>query len=74
VLLRYPDLVKRGIVLSRMTLWRLINDHGFPPGQLVSPNARAWDEALVNAWLETRPIRRRNSHPTKSPDEASAAQ
>jgi predicted DNA-binding transcriptional regulator AlpA len=53
-LIRYPDLVERGVVASRMTLWRLIREYGFPPGMLVTPNARAWDEAEVDAWLASR--------------------
>jgi len=30
-----------------MTLKRLIDAQGFPPGVLITPNARAWDEAGV---------------------------
>jgi predicted DNA-binding transcriptional regulator AlpA len=54
-LLRYPDLVSKGVVRSRMTLWRLIKDEGFPAGALISPNARVWDEAEVDAWISARP-------------------
>ncbi len=43
-LIRYPDLKQKGVVNSRMTLKRLIDDHGFPPGVLVTPNARAMTE------------------------------
>lgn len=53
--LRYPDLVAQGIVRSKMTLHRLIRDHGFPPGRLLTPNCRAWDEDEVAAWIATRP-------------------
>ncbi len=53
--LRYPDLVAKGVVRSRMTLWRLIQDEGFPPGVLISPNARVWDEDAVSAWIASRP-------------------
>lgn len=59
-LLRYPDLVAKGIVASRMTLKRLIDRHGFPPGMLVTPNARAWNEADVDAWLLARPSSRKS--------------
>jgi predicted DNA-binding transcriptional regulator AlpA len=58
-LLRYPDLVAKGIVNSRMTLKRLIDSHGFPPGKLITPNARAWDEGEVDAWIANRPIARK---------------
>jgi predicted DNA-binding transcriptional regulator AlpA len=53
--LRYPDLVARGVVRSRMTLHRLIKTQGFPPGVLISPNARAWDEAEIDLWVKNRP-------------------
>ena len=50
-LLRFPDLVDRGIVNSRMTLKRLIDNQGFPTGRLITPNSRAWTEEEVNAWV-----------------------
>ena len=59
--IRYPDLVAKGIVNSRMTLKRLIDDQGFPPGILVTPNARAWNEADVDTWLTNRPVDRKRS-------------
>jgi predicted DNA-binding transcriptional regulator AlpA len=59
LLLRYPDLVAKGVVRSRMTLWRLIHDEGFPPGALISPNARVWDEEAVDAWIDSRPSAKR---------------
>lgn len=55
MLLRYTDLVERGVVRSRMTLWRLIKEFNFPAGKLITPNARAWDEEEVNAWIASRP-------------------
>jgi prophage regulatory protein len=58
-LLRYPDLVAKGIVNSRMTLKRLIDAQGFPPGRLITPNARAWTEEEVDAWIANRPIARK---------------
>jgi predicted DNA-binding transcriptional regulator AlpA len=57
--LRFPDLKARGIVQSRMTLKRLIDDQGFPPGVLLTPNSRAWTEAEVNDWLTSRPVARK---------------
>jgi predicted DNA-binding transcriptional regulator AlpA len=57
--LRFPDLVARGIVNSRMTLKRLIDAQGFPVGILLTPNARAWAEAEVNEWLASRPVARK---------------
>lgn len=60
-MLRYPDLVAKGIVNSRMTLKRLIDTQGFPPGVLITPNARAWDEAGVDAWTDARPSARKSS-------------
>lgn len=60
-LIRYNDLVEMGIVASRMTLWRLIREHGFPEGILITPNARAWDLADVNLWISSRPAARKAS-------------
>lgn len=60
-LLRYPDLVAKGVVNSRMTLKRLIDGHGFPAGKLITPNARAWDESEVDAWLASRPTARKTA-------------
>ncbi len=54
-LIRYNDLVAKGVVASRMTLWRLIREHNFPEGKLIAPNARAWDEAEVDEWIAGRP-------------------
>jgi predicted DNA-binding transcriptional regulator AlpA len=60
-LIRYNDLVARGVVASRMTLWRLIRECNFPEGKLITPNARAWDEAEVDAWIASRPTARKPS-------------
>jgi predicted DNA-binding transcriptional regulator AlpA len=60
-LIRYPDLVAKGIVNSRMTLGRLIDNQGFPAGVLITPNARAWDESEVDAWIAARPAARKPS-------------
>jgi predicted DNA-binding transcriptional regulator AlpA len=57
--LRYPDLVARGIIKSRMTLKRLIDSQGFPRGVLLTPNCRAWAEEDVDAWLASRPVARK---------------
>ena len=61
-LLRYPDLVAKGVVHSRMTLKRLIDAQGFPAGLLVTPNARAWDEAEVDSWIANRPKARKSAN------------
>jgi predicted DNA-binding transcriptional regulator AlpA len=58
-LIRYHDLVAKGVVNSRMTLKRLIDDQGFPPGVLITPNARAWDESEVDNWIANRPTARK---------------
>ncbi len=67
--LRYPDLVARGVVRSRMTLKRLIDGQGFPTGVLLTPNCRAWTEAEVDAWLASRPVARKPA-PERSNEEA----
>ena len=58
-LIRYNDLVAKGVVNSRMTLKRLIDTQGFPTGRLITPNSRAWDEEDVDAWIAERPIGRK---------------
>jgi predicted DNA-binding transcriptional regulator AlpA len=52
----FPDLVQKGIVRSRMTLWRLIQDQDFPAGFMISPGRRAWAESEVDAWVKSRPV------------------
>jgi predicted DNA-binding transcriptional regulator AlpA len=69
--LRFPDLKARGIVQSRMTLKRLIDDQGFPPGVLLTPNARAWTEAEVNDWLASRPVARKPATNTAARSDSS---
>lgn len=53
--LRYDELVARGVIRNRTTLYRWIRECSFPPGQLIGPNTRVWDEAEVDAWLASRP-------------------
>jgi predicted DNA-binding transcriptional regulator AlpA len=59
--IRYNDLVAKGVFNSRMTLKRAIDDQDFPPGVLITPNARVWDEAEVDAWIAARPSTRKPS-------------
>ena len=54
VLLRFADLSERGIVRNREQLRKLIRDHGFPPGFMLTPHARVYDECEVEAWLDRR--------------------
>jgi predicted DNA-binding transcriptional regulator AlpA len=56
VLLRFRDLVARGIVRNRMTLRRRIRKDGFPPGRMTGPNERTWIEAEVDTWVRSCPI------------------
>jgi predicted DNA-binding transcriptional regulator AlpA len=58
-LIRYTDLVAKGVVNSRMTLKRLIDLQGFPPGRLVTPNSRAWTEDAGDQWVDGRPTARK---------------
>jgi predicted DNA-binding transcriptional regulator AlpA len=55
-LLRFSDLKARNIVRNWPTLLRWIKHEGFPPGFNLGPQSRAWDEAEVDAWLETRRV------------------
>jgi predicted DNA-binding transcriptional regulator AlpA len=60
-LFRYDDLLARKIVKSRAQLQRLIQRHRFPPGKLISPNCRVWEETELDAWFAARPTE--NSRP-----------
>jgi hypothetical protein len=53
-LLRFADLQTRGIARNREQLRCLISNHGFPRGFLLTANARVYDEAEVEAWLDSR--------------------
>jgi predicted DNA-binding transcriptional regulator AlpA len=52
-LLRYQDLVDRGIVRNRTTLWRW-QKIGFPKGILIGPNSRAFTQESIDRWLAER--------------------
>jgi predicted DNA-binding transcriptional regulator AlpA len=54
--LRYKDLKERNVVRNWPTLVRLINTQGFPTGIRIGAQARAWEDAEVEAWLESRRI------------------
>jgi len=72
-LIRYPNLVEKGVVKSRMTLKRLIDSQGFPPGALITPNCRCWDEEEVDRWIASRPVARKAISAKPSLDENSEA-
>jgi hypothetical protein len=55
-LVRFSDLKERGIVCNWPTLRRLVEGAGFPPGIRLGAQARAWPEAEIDAWLESRRI------------------
>jgi hypothetical protein len=59
VYLRFRDLKARGIVNNWPTLQNRINKFGFRPGRLIGPNARAWTETEVEAWIAGRPTERK---------------
>ena len=46
-LLRYPDLVERGICNNRATLYRWIKAGRFPAGFKMGENTRTWTEDEV---------------------------
>jgi hypothetical protein len=54
--LRFRDLQERGIVASWPQLKNLMRKRAFPIGFMLSPNARCWHEAEVDAWLASRPV------------------
>jgi predicted DNA-binding transcriptional regulator AlpA len=53
--LRFHNLVERGLVRSWPALRRKIQSQGFPPGVMIGPNSRAWDEAEIEAFEASRP-------------------
>lgn len=60
---RFKDLRTAGICDNWQQLNRLIEDYGFPPGQLLSPNTRAWNIDEVRQWLAARPVERKKVVP-----------
>jgi predicted DNA-binding transcriptional regulator AlpA len=63
--LRYNDLVAANIVKSWTQLLRLIENQGFPPGRMLSPNVRAWTHQEVEEWLAARPTERKPAIPLR---------
>jgi hypothetical protein len=55
--LRFSDLKARGVVTNWVTLANWIQREDFPPGRLVGPNTRLWNEPDVVAWLASRPVK-----------------
>jgi len=53
-LLRFSDLKEAQVVTSWPQLKRLVTNHGFPAGFLLSPAVRVWDASEIKTWLESR--------------------
>lgn len=53
-ILSYDDLQARGIVYSKVHLWRLERDKKFPQRVPLSANRHGWLETEVDAWLSQR--------------------
>lgn len=62
VYLRVPDLIAIGIIKSWTDLVRLIAEHGFPAGILLSPKVRVWTVEEVKGWLDSRPVKIERHH------------
>jgi predicted DNA-binding transcriptional regulator AlpA len=54
--LRFRDLKNRGLVKSWPQIKRLIEEYGFPPGRMLSPNVRAWTDEEVEQYENSRPV------------------
>jgi predicted DNA-binding transcriptional regulator AlpA len=52
----YQDLVACGIFSNRVTLQRAIRHYGFPGPYKIGRRV-CWDEAEVDAWMESRRVR-----------------
>lgn len=53
-LLRYDDLVERGVVRNRTTLYRWIKTKNFPSPVKLGNQTVAWPAAAVEAWVEAQ--------------------
>jgi predicted DNA-binding transcriptional regulator AlpA len=62
---RFRDLRTSGICDNWQQLFRLIEDHGFPAGRLISPNCRAWTVDEVTSWIASRPTERKVVKPRR---------
>ena len=51
---RFSDLRARGLVNSRAQLKLMVELYGFPPGKMLTPNARVWVADEVIAYYESR--------------------
>jgi predicted DNA-binding transcriptional regulator AlpA len=51
--LRFKELHRVGI-RNYPTLRRWIDTQGFPPGRLIGPNTRVWDEAELETWWDSK--------------------
>jgi hypothetical protein len=56
---RFADLVDANIVRNWQTLFRLIDEEGFPRGVMLGKNTRAWPLEDVEYWLAARPTARK---------------
>ena len=59
--LRFNDLKAAGVVNNWPQLKLLVQTENFPPGRLLSPNCRVWQDGEILAWLESRPVERRQA-------------
>lgn len=53
-LYRFADLCEAKVVTNWPQLKRLQDNQAFPKGFLLSPHARVWDAAEVEAWIAAR--------------------
>jgi len=54
--LRFAELKARGIVKSWNALHRRIEHDGFPRPRKLGDRIRAWPEAEIRRWLDSRPL------------------
>jgi|AmaraimetFIIA100_FD_contig_31_10650432_length_375_multi_3_in_0_out_0_1 predicted DNA-binding transcriptional regulator AlpA len=70
IFVRYKDIADAGICDSYRQLYNMIDNDGFPPGMLLSPNVRAWNVADIEEWLSMRPTARKMIAPHRAKEEA----
>ena len=55
-LIRFPAVQVKTGDLSRSTIWRLERNGCFPKRRVVTFNTVAWDEAEIDAWIQSKNV------------------
>jgi prophage regulatory protein len=55
-LIRFPVVQVKTGGLSRSTIWRLEREGRFPKRRVVTANTVAWNEAEIDAWIQSKNV------------------